>query len=743
MTQPGRIVWLAIFGAGLCLLPSTVRGQNPAPIISQPLFPEALAPGGPTFILTVNGTGFVPSSLVNWNGAALVTKYVSSGHQLKATVPSANIASPGTASITVSSGGVISNVAYFEVTSATSSVSFNNTFYAVGATPYSVAVGDFNGDGKPDLAVTNYSSFSVSVLLGNGEGTFQPAVNYATGNYPFSVAVGDFNGDGKLDLVVANFGGNSVSVLLGNGDGTFQPAVLYAAGSNPISVAVGDFNGDGKLDLAVADYANFSNVSVLLGNGDGTFQPAVSYASGSEARSVAVGDFNGDGQLDLAVANDIGGIVSVLLGKGDGTFQPPVNYFAGASPSSVAVGDFNGDGKLDLAVANNGGGNISVLLGNGDGSFQTAVNYAVGNAPVTITVGDFNGDGTLDLAVSNQVSNNVSVLLGNGDGTLQPALNFPADPNSFSVAMGDFNGDGRMDLAVANANANNVSILLQPSPPLPPPSTPITDVTAGTGLSGGGTSGDVILNSTGVLSLSAGNGLITTGGQSPTLSLNTAVTDARYLQLTGGSLTGGLFAPSFTGSGAGLTNLNPAGLSGGTAGISVTGNAATATVAATATNATNALALGGVLPSGYAPASGSSNYIQNNSGPAQSASLNISGNASVGGNTNVTGNLATGGKVTIGGSGTAITEHLSILVTPAFPLLKGGTCASANFALAGSADGDTIALGVPYERMIVGATLIYSAWVSAPNTVTVQACDIIGSQKTAGTGSIRIDLWKH
>jgi hypothetical protein len=268
-------------------------------------------------------------------------------------------------------------------------------------------------------------------------------------------------------------------------------------------------------------------------------------------------------------------------------------------------------------------------------------------------------------------------------------------------------------------------------------------VTAGSGLSGGGTTGDVVLNNTGVLSLTAGSGITSTGGPSPTLSLNTAVTDARYLQLTGGSLTGSLLAPSFTGSGAGLTNLNPASFIAGTAGISITGNAATATAAATATTATNAFALGGVLPSGYAPASGSNSYLQNNPSPPQSASLNISGNASVGGNTNVTGNLAATGSVTIGGSGTAIREHISILVNPSFPALKGGTCASANFALAGAADGDTIALGVPNERMTVGGTVFYSAWASAPNTVTVQACDIIGSQKSAGSGAIRIDLWKH
>ena len=144
-----------------------------------------------------------------------------------------------------------------------------------------MAVGDFNGDGKADLAVANYGSDNVSVLLGNGNGTFQAAVNYAAGTSPHSVAVGDFNGDGKADLAVANYGSNNVSVLLGNGNGTFQAAVNYAAGTSPCSVAVGDFNGDGKADLAVANYGS-NNVSVLLGNGNGTFQAAVNYAAGTD-----------------------------------------------------------------------------------------------------------------------------------------------------------------------------------------------------------------------------------------------------------------------------------------------------------------------------------------------------------------------------------------------------------------------------------------------------------------------------
>jgi len=227
-------------------------------------------------------------------------------------------------------------------------------------------MGDFNGDGKPDLAIANFSDSNVSILLGNGNGSFQPAANYATDFLPVSVAVGDFDSDGNPDLATSNLGPDpgNVSILLGNGSGTFQPAVSYGAGIFPASVAVGDFNGDGKADLAVAN--NDSSVSILLGNGDGTFQqPALNYGAGANPVSVAVGDFNGDGKADLAVANEFSGFsgdVSTLFGNGDGTFQPAVSDLADVFPVSVAVGDFNGDGKPDLAVANNLSSNVSILL---------------------------------------------------------------------------------------------------------------------------------------------------------------------------------------------------------------------------------------------------------------------------------------------------------------------------------------------------------------------------------------------
>ena len=339
------------------------------------------------------------------------------------------------------------------------------TDIATGTLPYAVVVVDLNADGKLDLAVANFGSYTVSVLLGNGEGTFGPKADFATGPGPRSLAIGDLNNDGNPDLAVtgyddgADFHSNTVSVLIGNGNGTFGPNNHIPTGSVPMSVAIGDLNADGKLDLAVANlYSN--TVSVLLGNGDGTFGAKTDFTTGQNRGStaipgsIAIRDLNADGKPDLAVVSDS---VSVLLGNGDGTFGGRSNF--GTGLRSIAIGDLNADGRPDLAVVS-GYSSVAVLLGNGDGTFGAETGFVTGDNARSVAIGDLNADGKPDLAVADSDPPwTVSVLLGNGDGTFGPKTDFATGPGSGSVAIGDLNQDGIPDLAVTNGSST-VSVLL-------------------------------------------------------------------------------------------------------------------------------------------------------------------------------------------------------------------------------------------------------------------------------------------
>ncbi len=316
--------------------------------------------------------------------------------------------------------------------------------------------------------VNNAVAGTVTVLLGNVDGTFQPGVTYAVGASPIDATAGDLNGDAKLDLVVV--GGSQVNVLLGNGDGTFQAPVAYAALS-PNSVKLGDFNNDGKLDVGTVSGSFFGGglASVFLGNGDGTLQTRTDTSLPGNNINVVVGDYDHDGNLDLATSNTVSvGTISVLKGHGDGTFAAPVSYDAFSAPVYLAEGDFNHDGYEDFVVPNSyAQTSMSVILNDGHGGFLPPHTYGIAETGYEIEVGDFNNDGNEDFAVRG--ANEYMVHLGKGDGTFYPEVTYTAGGGRFeSGTHGDFNGDGAVDFAypdfsgnvtvVANDNADGINL---------------------------------------------------------------------------------------------------------------------------------------------------------------------------------------------------------------------------------------------------------------------------------------------
>jgi len=365
--------------------------------------------------------------------------------------------------------------------------------------PYSslgrrAATGDFNNDGKPDLIVITgpgvgspSSSYNVGVALGNGDGILRDPLYYNIGIAPTDLTVGDFNLDGKLDVALADFSASSVQVVLGNGDGTLQNAVAYPIPppqgelvSKLRSITTDDFDGDGRMDIAVG--SETYGVCVLRNNGDGTFQSFVNYPLRAIGPFPAVpnaltsGDFNGDGRADIAVADtsftpstsQTFSHLRVLLNNGAGGFGADVDYsLGGRSPRSIAKGDFNGDGKLDLVTANEGAstqsgnvydGNVAVLFGNGDGSFQSPFTYA--SAPfasttyASLAIADFDKDGHADIAtvyspLTQPSIREIRVLINDGAGLFQAPVSFAA-PSAWWAVAADFDRDGRADLATAN-----------------------------------------------------------------------------------------------------------------------------------------------------------------------------------------------------------------------------------------------------------------------------------------------------
>jgi Flp pilus assembly secretin CpaC len=383
-----------------------------------------------------------------------------------------------------------------------SGLTLPRTDYNTGNGPVSVAIATFNSKngGHPDLAVANQTDGTISILAGNGDGTFVakpttctlpacialPPVTTSGGTTtnatPSALVTGDFNDDGFPDIAVTDAANNRVLILLGNGDGTFQTPVSYPTGSKPVALVAQDFDGDSQPDLAIVNQAD-GTVSILLGNTvngkqDGTFGTVpghpLALGVGVLPTSIASAAFNTttNANADLAVTNSSDNTVSILLGNGDGTFSAQRILDTGKGPEGVTAADFNADSKPDLAVTNQTDGTVSVFLGNGDGTFLAPTAYTTGAGPVGITAATFTGGESL--AVADESAGNVDILIGNGDGTFAAPISLPTGNSPVAVAAADLNGDGTIDLVSANNASNTVTVTLNTLPSSSNPTSPQT-----------------------------------------------------------------------------------------------------------------------------------------------------------------------------------------------------------------------------------------------------------------------------
>lgn len=356
-------------------------------------------------------------------------------------------------------GGKVGNGSY----SAESSI-------ATGVNPWTVETGDFNNDGVTDLMTGNLGGDDISVILGNGDGSFRSAVSYAldANINPRAATTADFNGDGNLDIASANNAGDNVSILMGRGDGTFAGHVNYAAGDGSRWVEAADYNNDGFADIATVNEFD-GTMSILLGRGDGTFNAKVDYANSVGSRTATAGDLNGDGNLDIVTTSEGASNISVYLGRGDGTFQNQVTYATGGTARNAVIEDFDGNGTMDVAVTNSttlgglGPGNIAIFSGSGNGTLSLASTLSVAATGDSrgLFSADINGDGTKDLVATREVDDSVIFFANDGSANFTAgAITLGTGDAPIAIAAGDFNADGVFDLATSNATGNSVSILI-------------------------------------------------------------------------------------------------------------------------------------------------------------------------------------------------------------------------------------------------------------------------------------------
>jgi hypothetical protein len=342
-------------------------------------------------------------------------------------------------------------------------------YYGAGRNAFQVVCAQFSNGGNFDLAVADYPGSQVSILLGNGDGTFQKPKKFSVPS-PIRMAAGDLDGDGKEDLVVVESGGtgeSSLGIFLSNGNGTFRKAATYPSGIGDGGITLGDFDGDGNLDVATILYnGKQGSVVVFFGNGKGHFGRRTTYKVTGGPYDVAAGDLNSDHHPDLAVTDAFGGNVSILLNDGTGRFKKPHIYSAaGGEAHGVVIADLNRDGAPDLVIANGSAGMV-VLLNNGDGTFGKPTVYppACQNcvAPEACVVADFNLDGNLDGACATSIDDSY-LFYGKGNGKfgksipIHDAINFQG---GFSIAAGDFNNDKSPDLVIPIQIKGKVAVML-------------------------------------------------------------------------------------------------------------------------------------------------------------------------------------------------------------------------------------------------------------------------------------------
>ncbi len=464
----------------ILILAKTVLFAQDVPTITS--FSPASGPVGTT--VTITGTHFdaTPANNTVFFGATQASVSAATTTTLTVTVPLGASYQP----VSVLVDGLQAySFAPFVVTFSGPAVIDDKSFapgedFSTGVLPTFAAIGDLDGDGQTDLAVTNQISGSVSVLRNTstaGVISYATKMDFSTGSFPQSVAIGDLDGDGKADLAVANSTSNTVSVFRNTstvGAISYAAKMDFGTGTGPFSVAIGDLDGDGRADLVVTN-SNSNNVSVFRNTSTAagviSYAAKVDFATGSKPQSVAIGDLDGDGKVDLAVANRGDNTVSVLRNTSTGviSYADKVDFTTGTNPQSVAIGDLDDDGKTDLAVANFGSSTVSVFrntsTGLGDISYDTKVDFDTGSGSRSVVIGDLNGDGRADLAVANDLGQTVSILrntsTGLGDISYAAKADFATGSRPQSVVIGNLNSDGQADLAVANYISSNVSVLLR------------------------------------------------------------------------------------------------------------------------------------------------------------------------------------------------------------------------------------------------------------------------------------------